>query len=453
MQRLVRLVGFGLGLGFALVARSAPAAEPRGDSPFAFPIGPTPLELGAGYDARQRLARGEVGSCVTAEATDPREGPAAQYSIATLTRAGGRLVVGVHVSVPLRVEVLRVARVTDAARRLQGADPEGFHALCGDGFVATRTLGDQLLVEVEVASQDVLRARRQLISGSWTDPDSFRQALDALVKRHEVTVRELPGGSRAAARPLSADALIERALAFPASVTEEGAKPYLASFEPYSADSFSGLPLPEPELIEPTDLVEQVFRDPGGPSRSAASRAADLRAAQVQRSEPEAASAPAPDAVVFAQPDEVTGAPEAAAPPAAPAPASAAQAPRLRSLAALVFSPSGELPVFATTHAPAGLFATRVRERDYWVPGAAEATPAVQRAIAKARADAPARGATVVVAEVGAIAVVMTDAPPVGDTYSEAAGERRAWIAGVAAPNAAQRAALAAAIEADARAQ
>ena len=458
MQRLVRLVVVGLGLGFAVAARSATAGTgQRGDSPFAFPIGPTPLELGAGYDARQGLARGEPGSCVTADETDRRDGAAAQYSIATLTRAGGRLVVGVHVSVPLRVEVLRAARVTDAARRLQGADAEGFHALCGDGFVATRTLGDQLLAEVEVASQDVMHARSHLISGSWTDPDSFRQALDALVKRHEVTVRELPGGSRAAARPLTADELVARALAFPASVTEDNAKPYLASFEPYSADSFSGLPLPEPELIEAADLVEQVFRDRRGPSRSAASRAADLRAAQVQRSEPEAAPPPAPVEVVSAQPDDSTATAAAdareVAPPAAPAPASAAQAPRLRSLAALVYAPSGELPVFATTHAPAGLFAARVRERDYWVPGAAEATLAVQRAIAKARADAPARGATVVVAEVGAIAVVMTDAPPVAGTYSEAAGERRAWIAGVGAPNAAQRAALAAAIEADARAQ
>jgi hypothetical protein len=77
----------------------------------------------------------------------------------------------------------------------------------------------------------------------------------------------------------------------------------------------------------------------------------------------------------------------------------------------------------------------------------------VKRAIAGARADAPARGATVVVAEVGAATVVMTDVAPAGDTHSEAAGERRAWIAGVRAPNAAERAALAAAIEADAHAQ
>jgi hypothetical protein len=54
---------------------------------------------------------------------------------------------------------------------------------------------------------------------------------------------------------------------------------------------------------------------------------------------------------------------------------------------------------------------------------------------------------------VGTVTVVMTDAAPVGGTHSESAGERRAWIAGVAAPNAAERVALAAAIEADARPQ
>ncbi len=139
--------------------------------------------------------------------------------------------------------------------------------------------------------------------------------------------------------------------------------------------------------------------------------------------------------------------------PAAPAPEAASAAPQLHSQPALVFAAEGELPVFATTHAPGGVYAERVRQRDYWVPGAASATPAVKRAIERARAESPARGTTVVFAQVGTATVVMTDAAPAGETHSEAAGERRAWIAGVAAPNAAQRAAIAAAIEAEARAQ
>ena len=454
-----RFVHFGILFVGLTVLVPAPASAQRAAKPFAFPLGRTPLELGAGYDSQQGLARGEMGACVAGDETERRDGARAQYSIATLTRAGGRLVVGVYVSAPLFLDVLKSAHVTDAARRLRGADAEAFRDLCGDGFVGTVTFGDHLLAEVEVEPQDVLNARSHLISGTWTDPKSFRQALEALVKRHDVRVRELPGGSRAAARPLAVDELITRALAFPASVTPANAKPYLASFEPYSADSFSGLPLPEPEEIEATDMTEQVFRDRRGRTQSTASRAADLRAAQVHRTEPEELPS-APPAPIRAVPREPDAATEIAtvrevAPSAVPEPAPerVSQAPRLHSQPALVFTPSGELSVFATTHAPAGVYAEHVRERDYWVPGAATASPAVKRAIDKARAAPPARGATVVVAEVGAITVVMTDAAPAAGTHIEAAGERRAWIAGVAAPNAAERAALAAAIEAAARAQ
>ncbi len=456
LQRIARrVIAF---VGLAVIA-AAPAFAQRAAGPFAFPIGGTPLELGDGYDSRQGLARGEPGACVAREETERRDGAAPQYSITTLSRAGGRLVVGVRVSAPIFVDVLRTARVTDAARRLESADAAAFRRLCGDGFVATVTLGDQLLAEIEVEAKDVSQARSHLISGTWTDPESFRRALETLVKRNEVQVRELPGGSRAAARPLTADEVIPRALAFPASVTATNARPYLASFEPYSADSFSGLPLPEPAEIEAGDMTEQVFRDRRGRSQSTASRAADLRAAQVHRTEPEelpptpppgiAAIAPAPTVASEA------GALPSVAPPAAaaPAPEVARASARLRAQPALVFTPAGEMPVFATTHAPTGVYAERVHERDYWVPGAATATPAVKRAIDEARASAPARGETVVFAEVGSVFVVITGAAPAGDTHSEAAGERRAWIAGVSAPNAVERAALAAAIEADARAQ
>ncbi len=458
MQRCVRA---GIGFVGLWMAMAAPSSAQQAVKPFALPIGRTPLELGAGYDSVQGLARGEMGACVIGDETERRDGAGAQYSIATLTRAGGRLVVGVHVSAPLYIDVLQSAHVTDAARRLESSDADAFRDLCGDGFVATVTVGDHLLAEVDVEPKDVLRARNHLISGTWMDPASFQQALEALVKKNQVSVRELPGGNRAAAHPLTVDELIARALAFPDTVTPENAKPYLASFEPYAADAFSGLPLQEPSEIDASDVAEQVFRDRRGRTQSTASRAADLRAAQVQRTEPEEGPSPPRVQVIATQrasEPEAEAAIEGAAvqditPPAALAPEAMPSAPRLHSQPALVFTPAGELPVFATTHAPAGLYAERVRERDYWVPGAAKPTPAVKRAIDKARADAPARGATVSVAEVGTVVVVMTDAAPAGDTHSQAAGERHAWIAGVSAPNPSERAALAAAIEADARAQ
>lgn len=449
-----------------LVVASAAAQQPA--RPLVIPIGRTTLELGAGYDSEQGAARGELGACVIAGEPERRDGAGAQYSIATLTRVGGRLVVGVHVSAPLFVDVLPSARISDAARRLQQAAPDDFRDLCGDGFVAAQTIGDHFLAEVEVDRKDVLHARTHLQAGTWTDPEPFRQALAALVEHHQVAVRELPGGSRAAARPLTVEALLSRALAFPASVTTENARPYLAAFAPYSRDSFAGMPLPEPGELVGAEVAEEVFRERGAGSRStAAARAADMRAAQVHRTEPEEppsipldpvlrerpvhAEQPEPVAATASELRAERAVPRPAAP--APAPEAASAAPQLHSQPALVFAAEGELPVFATTHAPGGVYAERVRQREYWVPGAASATPAVKRAIERARAESPARGTTVVFAQVGTATVVMTDAAPAGATHSEAAGERRAWIAGVAAPNGAQRAAIAAAIEAEARAQ
>jgi hypothetical protein len=442
---------------------AAPVFAGSAGRPFAIPIGRAPLPLGAGYDSELAATRGDAGACVAGDGTQRRDASGARYSIATLTRAGGRLVVGVHVSAPLQVETLTNPRITDAARRLERADELGFRDLCGDGYIGSLLIGDHLLAEIEVERKDVSRARSRLAEGTWAEPGQFRDALEALIKPHAVTARELPGGSRAAARPIAAEELVSRALAFPATVTAENAKPYLASFEPYSGSAFSGMVLPEPEELDDRTVAAQVFREGSVPTQSAASRAADLRAVQVQRSEPEEAPARREPISIVAEgrsievtasePAEEVAVEKLGTPPAAPAPESPPVVAQIRSQAALVYATPGELPVFATTRAPAGVFAERVREREYWVPGAATSTPAVQRAIEKARADAPARGTTVVVVDVGAATVVMTDAAPAGETFSEPAGERRAWIAGVAAPSASQRAALAAAIEAEAHAQ
>ncbi len=226
------------------------------------------------------------------------------------------------------------------------------------------------------------------------------------------------------------------------------------------------MPLPEPDDLDDSEVAEEVFRERGvRPRSTAAERSADMHAARVHRTEPEEPPSVPPDRVVRAEPlqpepSEPVNAtateirPEPALPPpAAPAPEPGVAAPKLQSQPALVFGAAGELPVYATTHAPGGVYAERVRQREYWVPGADAATPAVKRAIERARAEAPARGTTVVFAEVGSATVVMTDAAPAGATHSEAAGERRAWIAGVVTPTAAQRAAIAAAIEAEVRAQ
>jgi hypothetical protein len=419
---------------------------------FAIPLDRQPLELGVGYDSRAGAPRGEAGACVGDLGTESREAGGPQWSIAVLSRAGGRLLVGVHVSAPTAVEWLASPRLTDAARRLADSDVPAFRELCGDGFVGGRTLGAHLLAEVEVQGPEAARALAELTTGTWSDPEPFRTALAALVTRTGVAAREIPGGRRAEATAVSSEDLVARAVAFPATVSPDDAKPYLATFTPYTEASLAGLLLPDPEELDGRDVAEQVFRSGReGPRSSAAQRAADMRAAQVRREEPEPPPATPATELSPSSGPVVIASPAAPARPAAPAASAGGAA--LHKQAALVWTEEGELPVFATTQAPGGVYAERVRERSYWVPGAGEATPAVVRAIARAKAAPPARGTTVVVAEVGPTVVVMTDAAPVEGTHAELAGERRAWIAGVDAPDAAQRAALAAAIRADAEAQ
>jgi hypothetical protein len=230
----------------------------------------------------------------------------------------------------------------------------------------------------------------------------------------------------------------------------------LATFAPYVEAAFAGTALPDAEELDPRDVAEQVFR--GGraePTSSAAFRAAEMRKAQVRRDPAEsetAAAAPSPEPIVLRAPSAAEPAAEAAASAARPSPArpEASGAPVLHKQAALVFEVAGALPVFATTRPPGGVYAEQVRQRSYWVPGAAAATDAVRAAIAQAKQAAPVRGTTVVFADVGATTVVLCDAAPVGGVHSEPAGERRAWIAGVREPDSAQRAAIAAAVAADA---
>jgi hypothetical protein len=115
-------------------------------------------------------------------------------------------------------------------------------------------------------------------------------------------------------------------------------------------------------------------------------------------------------------------------------------------MAALVYEgAAGEPPVFATTQAPPGVYSEKVKQRVYWIPGVASASPPVHEALARAAGASPTRGTTIVVAEVGGTAVVLTDVAPAPGVHAEPAGALRAWIAGVAEPTPAQREALAAA--------
>jgi hypothetical protein len=417
------------------------------------------IELGAGFDARLLEARGEPGSCVQDIGTERAENAATNYSIAVLSRVGGRLVIGVHVGVQVAIESLASPRMTDAARRLAGSDADAFRDLCGDGFVAARALGGQWFAELEMHGAEAVRAIGRLDTGTWSEPGTFREVLERLAASGGVTAREIPNRNRSAARALGVADVIEQALAFPASVPADAKTPYYAIFAPYSEAALAGTTLPDAEEIDARDLARLAFRgEPSSEQRSAAARAAEMRKAVVQR-EPQdfravgagrssdapvadpPAAMPAPVAIVASEP----------APIAAQAPTTQAVAGEavVQKMAALVFAEPDAPPVYATTSAPAGLYAERVRQRSYWVPGAVQASEAVRAAIAKAKVTTPSRGTTVVVVERGvAQPVVLTDAPPIDGTFAAPAGERHAWIAGVSEPDAAQRAAIEAAVAA-----
>lgn len=446
-----------LGLVAALVL-AVPAAAQQS---FLLPLDADgPVALGTAWDRDEARSIGEPGACMEGAGAERFEGGPTTWTLVVLSRAGGRLLVGVHVARTVASEGLAGARIPDAARRLAQRDVEEFRGLCGDGFVAARALGAQYVAELEIGPGHARAASARLRAGVWTEPAPFAEALAALAAVPGAQARELPDGRRADSTPVSADALVERALAFPDTVTEENARPYLAMVRSYPESAFAGTAI----VIDPTlgwgDAARAVFLQDAGLGQggsAAAARSAEMRKAVVQRrpgdprrpfDSPEAVAAvPLPAPGTRAAAPERLEAPPSEAPPAAlAAPAPPAAPVRRQRVAALVYeAAAGETPVFATTEPPPGVHAERVKQRVYWIPGVAAATPDVRERLARAAASAPVRGTTIVVAEVGAVAVVLTDVAPAGGVHAEPAGALRAWIAGVTEPDAAQREALAAA--------
>jgi hypothetical protein len=449
---MTRRQAIALGLALGSLAGAAAGAEDA----FVIPIGPrTPLELGTAWSAANGAARSAEGTCIESEGTDHAPGGSPSYSLVMLSRVGGRLVLGVYVSAPLATETLRGAKLTDAARRTASAQADQFRSLCGDGFIGAVTSGASYVAEIEVDPRDAARAASVVSSrlGTTSDPDRFREALESVTAHFRVVSRELPGGSHAAATAVEPAALVRRALALPGAQSEASARPYLAVSFAYPSDAFAGVPIEISPGAGREREAEQVFLwDRRGAGVGSASRAAELRKAQSHPSS--VSSAPAALATLSPAPSQAAEAerssPEGAA---AQRPSAASSVPPvpapLRSNAALVFQTPDGREVYATTEAPPGVYAEPIGHRVYWVPGAAEGTPAVKDAIhAAAAGSAPARGTTIQSAASG---VVMTDAAPIAGVHSERAGALHAWIAGVATPSPAQREALAAAIRAQDR--
>jgi hypothetical protein len=100
-------------------------------------------------------------------------------------------------------------------------------------------------------------------------------------------------------------------------------------------------------------------------------------------------------------------------------------------------------PVLVSAELPPDHYGERFEERAYWLPGVAEGTPLVRKAIQAARSRVDAGERVVVRTRVqGARRVFLTDDEPFPGVYSLAAGETRAWLPGVRTPDEEQIAAL-----------
>jgi len=478
MDRRAAVLGvaprWAVGLVAALVT-STTSSPARAQESFLLPLEPgAPLALGTAWDREDARPVGEQGACMEGAGADRHEGGPTTWTLLVLSRAGGRLLVGVHVARSVATEGLAEARIPDAARRLGQRDAEEFRGLCGDGFVAARALGGQYVGEIEIGPGQAAAASARLRTGVWTERAPFESALEALASVTGAQARELPGGRHTDAVELPVAGFVQRALAFPDTVTAESAKPFLAMLRSYPEWAFAGTAIP----IDPTlgwgDAARVVFLHDAGAGvggTAAAARSAEMRKAVVQRrpgdprrpfGAPPGIELPAGAAgesltapAALAAPAEAAATAPAAEPPAAAAAAGPAQTPtaaapaKRQRVAALVYEgAAGETPVFATTHAPPGVYVEKVKQRVYWVPGVATPSPAVREALARAAAGAPARGTTIVVAETGGSAVVLTDVAPAAGIHDEPAGALHAWIAGVGVPSPAQQEALAAAARA-----
>jgi hypothetical protein len=115
----------------------------------------------------------------------------------------------------------------------------------------------------------------------------------------------------------------------------------------------------------------------------------------------------------------------------------------------VMYRVASDTVVYATSYQPQGLYWQDVKDRYFWVPGAATGAPQVTTAIAHATSmSAPTANATVITYTIGAERVYLTNEAPLAGTYAQRADVLYAWIPGVASPTQAQRDAIATAVTA-----
>lgn len=106
----------------------------------------------------------------------------------------------------------------------------------------------------------------------------------------------------------------------------------------------------------------------------------------------------------------------------------------------VMYRVSSDTVVYATSYSPKGVYWEQVKNRSFWVPGAAQGTAEVKRDIERAsEMSAPTANATVITYTIGDSLIYLTNQPPFPGTYSQRSGELYAWMPGVTKPSQSQR--------------
>lgn len=118
----------------------------------------------------------------------------------------------------------------------QGA--EAFREACGDEFVRSYTSGGELIAVLEIHTKS--ETHKETIEesikgsyGSYPGPSSFSKNLEQVISENQTDFYIYQSGGVFEHTNLSAEALINKAMAYPSSVTKFNSRPILAYTAPY----------------------------------------------------------------------------------------------------------------------------------------------------------------------------------------------------------------------------
>jgi hypothetical protein len=115
----------------------------------------------------------------------------------------------------------------------------------------------------------------------------------------------------------------------------------------------------------------------------------------------------------------------------------------------VMYQVSSDTVVYSTSYSPQGLYWEKVKDRSFWVPGAATGSSTVQKDIERAsQMSAPTANATVITYTIGGSLIYLTNQAPLPGVYTERAGQLYAWMPGVTKPSSSQKDTIATAVTA-----